>query len=73
MIPMECATHGQWNPAKESGCPHCTRQMRIALRKIQQWDMLNPPRPEMCADLPWLKRLVDEALGCSVPQHGVKP
>lgn len=33
-----------------------------ALRKIQQWDCLNPPRPELLADLPWLKRVVDAAL-----------
>ena len=33
-----------------------------AARSIQQWDMLNPPRPEICADLPWLKRMIDEAL-----------
>lgn len=36
-----------------------------ALRKIQQWDCLNPPRSDLLADLPWLKRLVDEALGDS--------
>jgi hypothetical protein len=33
-----------------------------ALRTIQQWDCLNPPNPELLMDLPWLKRLVDEAL-----------
>lgn len=35
---------------------------QAALIKVQQWDCLNPPRPELLADLPWLKRLVDEAL-----------
>lgn len=36
--------------------------LKAALIKIQQWDCLNPPRSELLADLPWLKRLVDETL-----------
>lgn len=40
----------------------CNR-LEAALERIAEWDCLNPPRPELCADHPWLKRLVDEALG----------
>jgi hypothetical protein len=36
--------------------------LREALLRIQQWDCLNPPLPELCGDLPWLKKLVDDAL-----------
>lgn len=32
------------------------------LKIIQAWDCLNPPNPELCADHPWLKKLVDDAL-----------
>lgn len=32
-----------------------------ALKTIQQWDAINPP-PSDGSDLPWLRRLVDEAL-----------
>jgi len=32
------------------------------LRRIQEWDCLNPADPGLCADHPWLKRLVDDAL-----------
>ena len=35
---------------------------RAALKRIQGWDCLNPPQADLCADLPWLRRLVDEAL-----------
>lgn len=38
------------------------QKYRSALLKIREWDVLNPPRPELLADLPWLKKLVDEAL-----------
>jgi hypothetical protein len=37
-------------------------RLRAALELIQKWDCLNPPRSELCADHPWLKRLVDEVL-----------
>ena len=35
---------------------------RAALKAIQGWDCLNPPQSDLCADFPWLRRLVDEAL-----------
>ena len=35
---------------------------RAALKRIQGWDCLNPPQSALCADFPWLRRLVDEAL-----------
>jgi hypothetical protein len=35
---------------------------RSALLQIKQWDCLNPPRPDLLSDLPWLKKLVDDAL-----------
>jgi hypothetical protein len=35
---------------------------RAALQQIAQWDVLNPPRSDLLADLPWLKQLVDDAL-----------
>ena len=38
------------------------RSLRAALKRIQAWDCLNPPRIDLCADLPWLRCLVDEAL-----------
>ena len=37
-------------------------RLRAALRQIQEWDCLNPPDPKLCADHPWLRRLVDDAL-----------
>lgn len=37
-------------------------RLRAALQRISEWDSLNPPDPR--SDFPWLKRLVDEALGC---------
>ena len=36
------------------------RRWRTALETIQHWDMLNSP--QQIADLPWLRKLVDEAL-----------
>jgi hypothetical protein len=36
--------------------------LRTALRTIQEWDCLNPPRADLLGDLPWLKRVVDAAL-----------
>lgn len=35
---------------------------RAALRTIRQWDCLNPPRPDLLGDLPWLRQVVDGAL-----------
>lgn len=37
-------------------------RLRAALGRIQKWDCLNPPRADLLGDLPWLRRLVDEAL-----------
>lgn len=53
--------------ATEGRCGWCAEQdrikrMEVALRSIQQWDCLNPPRTDLCADLAWLKGLVDDAL-----------
>ncbi len=36
--------------------------LQEALERIRSWDCLNPPRPDLLADLPWLRRLVDAAL-----------
>jgi hypothetical protein len=33
-----------------------------ALKRISEWDCLNPPQRDLCADLPWLRELVDDAL-----------
>jgi hypothetical protein len=38
-------------------------RLRAALMRVQEWDCLNPPRQDLLHDLPWLRRLVDEALG----------
>lgn len=38
-------------------------KLRAVLRRIQQWDCLNPPDRNLCHDHPWLRRLVDVALG----------
>lgn len=37
-------------------------RLRAALKRIQEWDCLNPPNPDLCHDHPWLKRTVDDAL-----------
>lgn len=37
-------------------------RLRMVLAQIQDWDCLNPPDPRLCADHPWLRRLVDNAL-----------
>ncbi len=37
-------------------------ELASALRRIQQWDCLNPPATHLCVDFPWLKKLVDDAL-----------
>jgi hypothetical protein len=37
-------------------------RMEQALRRIQQWDCLNPPAVHLCSDFPWLKKLVNDAL-----------
>lgn len=36
-------------------------RLRSVLRTVQQWDSLNPPAPS--TDFPWLRKLVDDALG----------
>lgn len=41
---------------------------RAALKAIQGWDCLNPPNADLCADLPWLRRLVDAALAGPAPE-----
>lgn len=35
---------------------------KMALLRIREWDCLNPPATHLCADLLWLKTLVDDAL-----------
>ena len=37
-------------------------ELASALRRVQQWDCLNPPATHLCVDFPWLKKLVDDAL-----------
>jgi sensor domain CHASE-containing protein len=37
-------------------------KFRAVLKQIQEWDVLNPPQPDICCDFPWLKQLVDYAL-----------
>lgn len=41
--------------------------MAEALVTIQHWDCLNPPRPDLLGDLPWLRRVVDAALKETTP------
>jgi hypothetical protein len=50
-------------------------RLRAALIRIQGWDCLNPPRQDLLHDLPWLRRLVDEALGTEQgrPDLGGRP
>jgi hypothetical protein len=52
----------------------CDR-LRAALIRIQEWDCLCPPRQDLLHDLPWLRRLVDEALGAGQgrPDLGGRP
>jgi hypothetical protein len=33
-----------------------------AFKTIRAWDCLNPPRPDLLGDLPWLRSVVDAAL-----------
>jgi len=40
-------------------------ELRNVLRRIAEWDCLNPPDRTLCADHPWLKKLVDTALDAS--------
>ena len=42
-------------------------RLRAALTTIRQWDCLNPPDPNLLADLPWLARLIDAALEGETP------
>ena len=42
-------------------------RLREALKTIQAWDCLNPPRPDLLGDLPWLRRVVDAALAGAAP------
>jgi hypothetical protein len=50
-------------------------RLRAVLTRIQGWDCLNPPRQDLLHDLPWLRRLVDEALGAGQgrPDLGGRP
>ena len=41
-------------------------RLRLVLMQIHDWDCLNPPADH--SDFPWLKRLVDNALGLG--SHG---
>ena len=48
-----CSSHGPWNPTTASGCPACTRELRIenrelrarvadlevVLRAVEDWDL----------------------------------
>jgi hypothetical protein len=40
-------------------------RMHFALKTLQQWDILNPVegQPEFCADAPWARELIRNALG----------
>jgi hypothetical protein len=42
-------------------------RLRLVLVQIQDWDCLNPPDARLCADHPWLRRLIDNALGDDKP------
>jgi hypothetical protein len=37
-------------------------ELEGALKTIRAWDCLNPPRPDLLGDLPWLRSVVDAAL-----------
>ncbi len=45
-------------------------RLREALVRIQQWDMLNPPRVDMASDLAWLRGVVDAALATPTTAGG---
>jgi hypothetical protein len=36
---------------------------RDCLRRIREWDMINPPNRAVLEDGPWLARLIDAVLG----------
>jgi len=44
-----------------------------ALRRIQQWDCLNPPRADLLSDLPWLRGVVDAALAGAASEGEATP
>jgi hypothetical protein len=48
------------------------RRLRAALKRIAEWDCLNPPDPSLCCDHPWLRRLVDSALNPSAAPNAEK-
>jgi hypothetical protein len=60
-ICKRCGVDGQAAPS--SGVPTIAEvAYRVALETILQWDMINPPRTEIIADLAWLRGLVETAL-----------
>jgi hypothetical protein len=70
-LKAEC---GHWQRKWAEGREEIDR-LRAALIRIQGWDCLNPPRQDLLHDLPWLRRLVDEALGAGQgrPDLGGRP
>jgi hypothetical protein len=48
-------------------------KMQAALRTIQHWDCLNPPRPDLLSDLPWLRTVVDAALASQAEGESATP
>jgi hypothetical protein len=51
-----------WCLAQINGKNPETKRLRDALRVISEWDCLNPPATHLCADLKWLRQVVDAAL-----------
>jgi hypothetical protein len=54
-------TPTRWQERAEAAERRAAEAEKV-LRTIQQWDCLNPPDAALCADLPWIKHLVDDAL-----------
>jgi hypothetical protein len=61
-LAWERAYHGKTQQLLQSRADN--ERLRAALTKIQQWDALTAPvsHDDSWSDLPWLKRLVDDAL-----------
>ncbi len=56
------AAHGRALLAEVTRLTDERDKFRAALVTISQWDCLNPPATQMCADLSWLKQLVSATL-----------
>jgi len=76
-LPLGCSIRREILPAVKSlkdrlaAAEQQVADLRAALATIGEWDCLNPPRADLLADLPWLRQVVDEALGAFIPSEPI--